>query len=82
MPLVCGIAARPIDNAWIGQDLAFVMADAADLTLRRSQRVWAAKDGPGAWLTHGKAPAPVEIIDDDGAADLLIDDVTQISETS
>jgi len=82
MPLACGIAAKPIDSAWTGQDLAFVMSDAADLTLRRSQRVWAAKDGPGAWLTHGKAPAPVQILDDDGAADLLLDDVTQISETS
>lgn len=82
MPLACGVAAKPVDIAWIGQDLAFVMADAADLTLRRSQRVWAAKDGPGAWLTHGKAPAPVQIIDDDGATDLLLDDVTQISEAS
>lgn len=82
MPLACGIAAKPIDDAWIGQELAFVMADAADLTMRRSQRVWAAKDGPGAWLTHGKAPTPVQIVDDDGAADVLVDDVTQIAESS
>lgn len=82
MPLACGIAAKPVDDGWTGQALAFVIADAADLTLRRSQRVWAAKDGPGAWLTHGKAPAPVQIVDDDGATDLLVDDVTQISESS
>lgn len=81
MPLACAIAAKPVDGAWIGQELAFIIADAADLTLRRSQRVWAAKDGPGAWLTHGRAPAPVQIVDDDGAADLLVDDVTQISES-
>jgi hypothetical protein len=79
MNLACGIAAKPVDPAWIGESVQFVIADAADLTRRRSQRVWAAKDGPGAWLTHGKAPVPVQITDDDGASDLLVDDVTQIA---
>ncbi len=77
--LACGIAAKPVDPAWIGESVQFVIADAADLTRRRSQRVWAAKDGPGAWLTHGKAPAAVQITDDDGSSDLLVDDVTQIT---
>ena len=76
--LSCGIGAKPVDAAWSGEQVAFVVADAADLTRRRGQRVWAAKDGPGAWLTHGKAPAPVEISDDDGATDLLNDDIRQL----
>jgi hypothetical protein len=80
MALSCGIGLKPLDDGWTGEKVAFVLADAADLTRRRSQRVWAAKDGPGAWLTHGRAPAPVEIADDDGATDLLVDDVTQIAE--
>ena len=75
----CGIEAKPVDPAWTGESIPFVIGDAADLTKRRSQRVWAAKDGPGAWLTHGKAPPPVQITDDDGASDLLVDDVTQIA---
>ena len=68
-----------VDDAWIGKEVPFVLSDAADLTRLRSQRVWAAKDGPGAWLTHGKAPAPVQIADDDGTDDLLVDDITQIA---
>lgn len=79
MALTCGINAPPADTDWMGQEVAFVVADAAALTRRRSQRVWAAKDAPGAWLTHGRAPAPVQIADDDGDADLLVDDVSQIA---
>lgn len=78
MALTCGIGVRPVDTAWVGQEVAFVVADAADLTRRRSQRVWAANDGPGAWLTHGRPPAPVAITDDDGGIDLLDDDIRQI----
>lgn len=79
MALACGIGAKPSDPAWVGQQVAFVVSDAADLTKRRSGRVWRAKDGPGAWLTHGKAPAPVEITTDDvTGADLLVDDISQI----
>ncbi|MFF0945021.1 hypothetical protein ACFYE2_12465 [Kocuria sp. CPCC 205300] len=82
MPLACGIGARPADLGWVGQEVAFVVSDAADLTRRRSGRVWKAKDGPGAWLTHGKAPVPVEITTEDPGADFLIDDISQIeSET-
>jgi hypothetical protein len=42
--------------------------------------VWKAKDGPGAWLTHGRASTPIEITDDDGTADLIIDDIAQIED--
>jgi hypothetical protein len=42
--------------------------------------VWAAANGPGAWLTHGKASTPIEISDDDGTTDLILDDVAQISD--
>lgn len=75
--LACGLGVKPADPAWVGEEVAFVVSDAADLTRRRSSRVWSAKDGPGAWLTHGKAPTPVEIATDDGT-DLLVDDIRQI----
>lgn len=74
------LAARPADVAWEGVDIALVLSDAANLTQRRSQRVWAAASGPGAWLTHGKASAPIEISTDDGATDLVVDDVAQIED--
>lgn len=77
--IACGIGAKPADPAWVGQEVAFVVSDAAALTRRRSSRVWRAKDGPGAWLTHGRAPTPVEISTDDGT-DLLVDDIRQIEE--
>lgn len=79
-PLSGPLPAKPVDDAWIGVDVAFVQSDAASLTQRRSQRVWAASNGPGAWLTHGKASAPMEISGDDGATDLVYDDVAQIAD--
>lgn len=80
MPLTCGIVAKPVDTAWVGEEVAFVVSDAADLTKRRSSRVWKAKDGPGAWLTHGGGPVQVEITTDDGDSDLLVDDVRQLEQ--
>lgn len=71
---------RPVDDLWEGVDVEFVQADAAALTRRRSQRVWAAANGPGAWLTHGRASTPIEISDDDGATDLIVDDIAQIED--
>lgn len=79
-PLLGPMAAKPADEAWLGVDVAFVQSDAAALTRRRSQRVWAATNGPGAWLTHGKASAPIEITADDGSADLVYDDIAQIED--
>jgi len=79
-PLNGPIAARAADVSWEGVDMAFVQSDASALTQRRSQRVWAAAKGPGAWLTHGKASAPIEISADDGATDLVYDDVAQIED--
>lgn len=77
-PLNGPLAAKPVDPDWEGIDVSFVQSDAAALTERRSRRVWTAKDGPGAWLTHGKPSASIEISADDGATDLIVDDVTQI----
>ena len=79
-PLSMGAGLKPVETGWVGQKVAFVASDTASLTKRRSWRVWAAKDGPGAWLTHGRAPEPVEITDDSGASDLIVDDVRQIEE--
>lgn len=77
-PLNGPLEARPVDVSWEGVDVAFVQSDAASLTTRRSQRVWAAAKGPGAWLTHGRPSVPVEIVADDGSTDLVFDDITQI----
>lgn len=79
-PLLGPMMAKPGDDAWVGVDVAFVQSDAASLTQRRSQRVWSAANGPGAWLTHGKAQAPIEITADDGVTDLLYDDIAQIQD--
>jgi hypothetical protein len=78
MALSCGLGAKPSEAAWVGEDVAFVVADAASLTKRRSSRVWSAKDGPGAWLTHGKPLPAVEIGEDGDVAEVLLDDVVQI----
>jgi hypothetical protein len=78
MAIAGGIAAKPIDPAWEGVNVEFVLADAASLTRRRSHAVWKAKDGPGAWLTHGRRPVPVETGEDDTDVEMLVDDVTQI----
>ena len=73
--------AAPADALWEDEEVSFVQSDASSLTQRRSRRVWAAKDGPGAWLTHGKASTPIEITADDaGDIDLVIDDVAQIED--
>lgn len=81
IPLDQEPASKPEDSIWEGEDVAFVQSDASSLTNRRSQRVWKAKDGPGAWLTHGRASVPIEITADDaGDVDLVIDDVAQIED--
>jgi hypothetical protein len=73
------LVAKPNDEVWEGREVEFVQSDASSLTARRSRRVWAAKDGPGAWLTHGRASVPIEITSDDADdVDLIIDDVEQI----
>lgn len=79
-PLAQPMTAKPADEAWVGADVAFVQSDASSITKLRSSRVWKAKDGPGAWLTHGKAPAPTEVAGDEGETDLVYDDVAQIEE--
>jgi hypothetical protein len=76
--LPLGIGAKPADHGWEGQQISLVASDAADLTLRRSQRVWKAKDGPGAWLTHGRPPAPIVADIANDTPEVILDDVTQI----
>lgn len=76
-----GPHARPANPAWVGSEVCLVVSDAAQITRQRSNRVWKAKDGPGAWLTHGNAPVQIEISSDDGVGvDLLVDDVRQIEQ--
>ncbi len=66
------ISAKPLDSNWIGKRLIFVPCDTSALTAKQAQAVWDAKDGVGAWLTHGRAPAQVE--------ESIIDDITQLQE--
>lgn len=77
--VLLGIA-KPVDPTWEGQEVSFVVSDAADLTRRRSMRVWSARQGPGAWLTHGYTPPPVQIGDTADDVDTLRDDVVQIGD--
>lgn len=70
--------AKPVDPRWVGEAESLVVTDAADLTRRRSMRVWSARQGPGAWLTHGYTPPPVQIGDTANDSDVLRDDVAQI----
>ena len=78
LALTSGVGAPPLDPSWVGQTVGLVASDAADLTQRRSQRVWKAKDGPGAWLTHGRAPSPMEVDIANDSTDVIVDDITQI----
>jgi len=78
MQLSSGPALRPVAPEWTNEIVAFVASDAASLTRRRSARVWSAKDGPGAWLTHGRPPPPAEGDDVDDEPDLVVDDISQI----
>ena len=81
MPVPTGPHAKPVSDEWVGLEVGFVASDAADLTLRRSQRVWRAADGPGAWLTHGRRPTPIvaDIANDE--PETILDDITQIEGT-
>lgn len=64
------IVAKPLDPKWVDQDVMFVPNDTSRLDTMKSNAVWKAKDGVGAWLTHGKPPARVEVN--------IIDDITQL----
>jgi len=66
------ICAKPLDSSWIGKRLIFVPCDTSALTAKQAQAVWDAKDGVGAWLTHGRAPVQVE--------ESFIDDITQLQD--
>ena len=66
------ITAKPLDSGWIGKRLIFVPCDTSALTAKQAQAVWDAKDGVGAWLTHGRAPVQVE--------ESIIDDITQLQD--
>jgi hypothetical protein len=67
------ISAKPLDSSWIGKRLVFVPCDTSALTAKQAQAVWDAKDGIGAWLTHGQAPLQVE--------ERIIDDITQLQDS-
>ena len=66
------IFAKPLDSSWVGKRLIFVPCDTSALTAKQAQAVWDAKDGVGAWLTHGRAPEQVE--------ESIIDDITQLQD--
>jgi hypothetical protein len=64
------IFAKPLDQDWVGHTVLFVPTDTSGLDAQKGNAVWKAKDGIGAWLTHGKAPASIE--------GNIIDDITQL----
>jgi len=64
------IAAAATDPVWKGEAAVFVPRDGSQLDMQKSQQVWKAKDGIGAWLTHGRAP--------DNRVDNIVDDITQL----
>ena len=63
---------RPSDLEWVGARVMFVPKDGSDFDKSKSRAVWNASTGPGAWLTHGTAPAPVETS--------IVDDITQLKD--
>jgi len=65
------ILAKPADLSWTGHKVIFVPKDSSSMELSSSRAVWSAAKGPGAWLTHGRAPAV--------AAEGTIDDITQLT---
>ena len=72
VPLMNPIDASLTSEKWVGKTLMFVPSDSSDLDFMSSQAVWTAKSGPGAWLTHGTPPLPVD--------SEVVDDVTQLEE--
>lgn len=66
--------AKPVDINWVGHRVMFVPKDSSDFDKSKSWSVWKASAGPGAWLTHGSAPAKVE--------PGVLDDITQLTGAS
>jgi hypothetical protein len=66
----------PVDSLWVGQELDFVDAPAADISIRKSFRSWK-KDVPGAWLTHarpgGQKAQPAAEVDLDDQNAVLVE---------
>ena len=74
MELQTPIVAKPVDMNWIGNRLMFVPKDGSNFDKSKGRAVWAAANGPGAWLTHGTPPPRIE--------PAIIDDITQLSGSS
>ena len=64
---LAAIGAKPADTDGLVRDRIRRVRCCGSHASGVASRVWKAKDGPGAWLTHGTAPAPVTISRDDGA---------------
>ena len=71
VPLEYPLENRAIDPEWEGHRVMFVPKDSSEFDKSKSRAVWAASNGPGAWLTHGVAPVPVDAN--------VVDDITQLS---
>ena len=74
VPLDFPLEIRPVDPEWIGHRIMFVPKDGSEFDKSKSRAVWAAANGPGAWLTHGQPPARIEAN--------VVDDITQLSGAS
>ena len=71
VPLEANHLAKVSNEIWVGTRLMFVPKDSSSLDKQSSFAVWQAASGPGAWLTHGKAPINAE--------PGIVDDITQLT---
>ncbi len=64
--LTSGPNVAPSDMEWSNELIYFVSADSSQFDLQSRTKVWKAREGRGAWLTHGKSvvSADTRVIDD------------------
>lgn len=60
----------PGDDAWMTEKVYFVPLDSSEFDKQAKSKVWSAREGRGAWLTHGRGASSPDI--------KVIDDVIQI----
>jgi hypothetical protein len=60
---------RPADRRWIGERISFVRASGDGISRAKSRKVWKARWGPGAWLTHSRPTGIRSLVAQDDADD-------------
>lgn len=64
--LSSGPGLAPVDNAWESEKIYFVPVDSSEFSKQSRMKVWKAREGVGAWLTHGSGTqyADTSVVDD------------------